>query len=724
MPMFLLTDDINELVRLSGEQLVGLSLANMEEFDGDKLRVRWVDGTVSSFVQPNMLCLGFLTLKSDMYFAEALNDWWHKRSGLDLQTCALQIGSDEERRSVLLPWILRQTLAVTDLMNTENRALIVQNMQLRRSYESQQAAFSRLEAFVTARNLHTPVLQYETGQINAFWLPSVADRALIQLFPVLSTKLSFFELFFRKPQETSKGKVTVTLRLEPAGRTFHVWQVDYAEILNGWNRFTPPPLIDLASEIVLELTWSEVVRAPMVGLSLWHWNIPYGGLVGERDGRARSVALRIWSGLAGVRATPAASIVGQDARERRSRLVSLPQGELLRARHHEFAEMMKGDFAPVHPHESTGRLIIRPHGEVPTIAILPDPLPTGTTFLSAECKTVHERGPVIEYAMAALASDVPPEQVFTGKVEVDSFSGWHAVKPITARRLMHVLSKPAGLNHRLCLATRLSPGQGDKDFAWASWYDIEIGIEWRPQPISVQGGSANSTSETAVPASGQQNRGLMALPAAQLVQAVEHDYLGTPKSDNRAVEPDRSAPDRLRLFSDKELPTIAVLPDTIPSGTMLVSAACEAPDENAFAIEYAVAIVLPEVAPEAAFAASGRAHGFSGWHTLGPRDSRRISVALGRPAAGNERLCLATRLPPGEKDGNRWATFRDIKIAIGEVLPLTLSGTSRADEVGIAKKRSTLRSAGEAAAPGSEKTVVVIKFSESEAEITASDAIE
>ena len=473
--MFILTDDMASLRRLYSDPDEKLRTGHVVGLDDNGVSITWQNGTHTRFSQPNMLCLGLVTVTSETSLSEALRSWWLERSGADLDICAVPLNAPEtERQTLFRSWVAKKVLASTGMLHAENRKLLSQNRSLRRSYGALLTAFGRLEHFVSVNQLQIPILHYETSPITSYWKPTSAGAKLNQLLPILSTRLSFFELHIRKSSATSDGVLQVALRLEPSTQILHVWDIAYRDLLNGWNSFAPSPIIDEQNEVVLELTWSESVGAPAIGLSTGHWNEPYGALPAGRSGMCHSLALRIWSGLQGV-GPPVLASAPAKVSDAKGRLVALAPGDLSRARQHEITGTPKREYEFVSGSDFPGRLKVHPHlGEVPTIAILPETVPAGTTFASAECKTVRPEASLIEYAMAIVQPDVAPEAAFSFcDGPSDGFSGWHSIRPMEPRRMHLVLDAPASGDERLCFATRLPPGSSE-NYAWATWAGVRI----------------------------------------------------------------------------------------------------------------------------------------------------------------------------------------------------------------------------------------------------------
>ncbi len=691
--MFILTDDMSSLMHLSGDMPEKLRAGQVAHLDQSEVVVTWQNGTDSRFTQPNMLCLGLVTLTSENSSNEALRSWWLERCGVDLDICAVSHDAPEtKRRAQLWSWVANKILSWTDMLHAENRNLLSQNRSLRRSYGALQMAFSRLEHFVSANHLQAPVLHYETTPIASHWKPTSSGAKLNQLLPILSTRLSFFELHFRKSSGASDGVLRVALRLEPSAQILHVWEIAYGDLLNGWNSFAPPPTIDEQNEVLLELVWSESVGAPAIGLSTGHWNKPYGALPAVDTSMCYSLAVRIWSGIQGVR-PPNLTSSPAKVSDVKGRLLALAPGDLARAQQHEMPGTQKLEYEFVSASVFPGRLLVHPHqGEGATIAFLPETVSAGTTYFSAECKTANPEASVIEYAMAVVRRGVAPEAAFSFyDSPSDGFSGWHSISPMELRRIYLVLEAPATGDERLCFATRLPPGSSEQN-AWATYSGVEFAVGWRPRkPIlrileqSGELGNEQSWRQERGHASAQiaatapkpfscspelrMDRGssrLLALAPGNLARARQHEMPGTQKFEYESVSAS-AFPGQLLVHPHQgEGATIAVLPETVHARTTFLSVECKTASPEASVIEYAMAVVPHGVAPEAAFSSyDSPSDGFSGWHSISPIEPRRIYLVLETPATGDERLCFATRLPSGSSELNAWATYSGVEFAIG-----------------------------------------------------------
>ena len=461
----------------------------------------------------------------------------------------------------------------------------------------------------------------------------------------------------------------MTLRLEPSGQIVQVWEIAYRDLLNGWNSFSPPPIVDEENEVLLEIAWSERIGAPAIGLSVRHWNEPYGVLTASHAGGCQGLAMRIWSGLQGVRSPMLVSTPKKGA-EAKGRLVAYPPGDLARLRQYKFAETQVRDYASVCASTFPGRVMTHPHaGGPPTIAIFSETLPAGVTFVGATCQTMNPEAPLIEYAMAIVPSDVAPEAVFDCDEPGGGFSGWWSIGPMEPKRIQLVLDTPATGDERLCFATRLPPGSSEHD-AWATWTGVELGIGWRPEkPILKTFEQPKARWEKPIP--GREGTRVSVPPIVSIPPEPNGASPEVRMNDVGAVRFAQYSPGdltRLRQYKFAETqvrdyasvcastfpgrvmthphaggpPTIAIFSETLPAGVTFVGATCQTMNPEAPLIEYAMAIVPSDVAPEAVFDCDEPGGGFSGWWSIGPMEPKRIQLVLDTPATGDERLCFAT----------------------------------------------------------------------------------
>jgi glycosyltransferase involved in cell wall biosynthesis len=157
--------------------------------------------------------------------------------------------------------------------------------------------------------------------------------------------------------------------------------------------------------------------------------------------------------------------------------------------------------------------------------------------------------------------------------------------------------------------------------------------------------------------------GCFAIAPIDLAKSQQYIFSGTPLQDYASVR----GLDQSRLLvhtHDREIATIAVVPGNVPAGTQHISAEFLTVLPQTSHIDYAMAVVAPGKAPEAAFAADHFA--FSGWHSIGLAEPGSLTLLLDSPAMGDERLCLANRLGEGATSyADCWATWTGVLFSEG-----------------------------------------------------------
>jgi hypothetical protein len=119
---------------------------------------------------------------------------------------------------------------------------------------------------------------------------------------------------------------------------------------------------------------------------------------------------------------------------------------------------------------------VRPVNGGTTIAKLPGAFPSRSRRLSATIRTEDPAGPLVEYALLALAPRTAYKQVLAkGRLNgrEGGFSGWLPVHPDFATQIHLTLPEPAARPLDLYLATRIAEGQAAES-APARWLDFVV----------------------------------------------------------------------------------------------------------------------------------------------------------------------------------------------------------------------------------------------------------
>ena len=110
------------------------------------------------------------------------------------------------------------------------------------------------------------------------------------------------------------------------------------------------------------------------------------------------------------------------------------------------------------------------------MARLPAALPAKARRLTATIKTENPGGPLVEYALLALAPRTPYKTVLTkGRLNgyQGGFSGWLPIHADFATQIHVNLAQPAATPLDLYLATRLADGEA-AEAAQARWLEFVV----------------------------------------------------------------------------------------------------------------------------------------------------------------------------------------------------------------------------------------------------------
>jgi hypothetical protein len=178
---------------------------------------------------------------------------------------------------------------------------------------------------------------------------------------------------------------------------------------------------------------------------------------------------------------------------------------LLAAEQYVTADTVLRDYPSVAVNEEHNGLLVHPHSAtIPTLAILNAPIPAGTTFVSALCKTVLPKAPAIYYAIALIPPGLDPDVVFDFGRPDFNVSDWLCVKALEIKKLHLLLDAPTRGGERLCFATRLAPDASEAA-AWAIFSAIDLGWGWTPRYAPVQPLSADEAIKSAPTEATRQN---------------------------------------------------------------------------------------------------------------------------------------------------------------------------------------------------------------------------
>lgn len=352
--------------------------------------------------------------------------------------------------------------------------------ELRYAYAELLEQFSTVEAFVF-RYKSPSVLAFVNNADGPSRTSLIAGLRptdiLQQQLPVNSSGLAGFELYI--PQQTLEdegpGALWVELLTFENETVVATWLVDQAAIKPGWlgfllDRGIPgpgmTPLLRIsaagASDVLPDLALGRPNPSPAACLSVL-----------GREPISRSLAIKIWAGLPGVRPPLLrnALLPKGTAGARRPVVVSkeiYPLAEEVSAK----PEGIGFDLVTVIQEDE--ELQIHPLEQHATVVKLAGVLPEEACSVFVEMRSAHENGPPMEVACLSAASVADAFAALENDAPADDYSGWVKLEREAFQRL-HFSCLLATAAPRDCyVATRLPPGVASP-FAWSRL--VNMGFE-------------------------------------------------------------------------------------------------------------------------------------------------------------------------------------------------------------------------------------------------------
>jgi hypothetical protein len=345
-------------------------------------------------------------------------------------------------------------------------------------HDQLQNAFDTVEQFLT-RSQVTPIwLAFACEPTENTLGPSEWDRPfrVTQLLPIASQGLASVELHTTSAGPAAEGRLVVSILTCEDDRILGEWGIPYSAVPDGWI-FLDLPEIDIAprQSVSLSIAWETLSGAPPK-LSLTSLQpVPESRVrIAGGDDVGRSLALRLHIGLPGSRRVAHPFHIGVRRQPETRRLGRRLAPSVLR----HFAELnpAPGDEPRVRLIDETAALELRPVNGGMTVAKLSAALPANARRLTATIKTENPDGPLVEYALLALAPRAAYKPVLTkGQLNghQGGFSGWLPIHPDFATQIHVSLAQPATTPLDLYLATRLAEGQAAEG-AQARWLEFVV----------------------------------------------------------------------------------------------------------------------------------------------------------------------------------------------------------------------------------------------------------
>lgn len=284
--------------------------------------------------------------------------------------------------------------------------------------------------------------------------------------------------------------------------------------------------------------------------------------------------------------------------------------------------------------EGTDRLYIVSKKAEPVIAVLAGGCPIGTSAFSVNVSLDEALTDRVEFFLALTKQGENPVDVIAkGEHGLwPATSGWHELSlPREGATLTAVLDQPATRTGNVVLAMRA--GQSQKKYAHTGCFSaMKITRAVRPEDVQ--------RPRTKAP-SGLLRSRLMTRDEANSAKLATNYPSALPLL---LSDPDRG----LYLRPNSRGPVVASLPSVVPPYASKVVARISIENEDAGPFEFAMALHLPEMAPEWDGNGPGQCLGFSGWLKITDRfRPHDVAVRTNQVFRTPLSLQIAIRLPNG-----------------------------------------------------------------------------
>ena len=659
---------------------------------------------------PNF-CLGMLG------FSEAgkeelveLAGWWSARSSQSSVPPLIELNTEQETTALQAEFwqhmyarMEKQTYAIAARIATLQK----QYLGLRTLHENMQNAFAAVEDYLSQAKLPSLQLVFDNQPTKKLVEPTdIADSnslTLKQLLPVASRGIAVVELHVAKKNHIAVGYLIVQLKACEDETCFAQWQIPYQQLPEGWLSLDLPS-IDMGRkrDVELVIEWNTIIGcAPSLSLAQVR-PIPEVRAYSNEVTLEHSLAFRIWNGLPGTRKVTSPYLITTDVDAEQINLGYLGQGAMARVR--EVTPNLPTDkFAHIQVINDGAKILTHPRTDkTPTIAMLPFCFPPGADILTAKVATEHEEASMIEYAMAIITPETDPKTCLNESSAL-AFSGWVTVEPNIPRQISVELTSAVKEHCHIVIAARLAESSLS-DYGWAHWLNFCTSARLQKSVSRVETARVVTTSpdkknlrdaslklsqndfvrvqevdnggkiqihpsydgETVGILPGAVPKETIKVKTARVVSASpdknklrdaslklsQNDFVRVQEVDNGG---------KIQVHPSYDGETVGILPGAVPKETIKVKTIVCTENEEASAVEYAVAVINTDddAGARLAVTSSESALGFSGWHRVEPNNLYQLDVELPYPTAENCHLVLATRLPEDGYPDYAWARWLD-----------------------------------------------------------------
>jgi hypothetical protein len=348
---------------------------------------------------------------------------------------------------------------------------------LRAMHEESQTTFSYLSDYIAQVHLPEEQLVYAVQPSHIAIYPQGRERFQIeQILPVPSLGLAAVEIHIHTAG-AGDARLQVALSTIEDAKTLGSWSLKAAHLKPGWVRLDlPHAVIGPRRSVMLSVRWEGGVKsAPSLSLTDQRLVRECWLKVNEAAVVQRTLALRVWSGLPGLRRTSSArqksdpAVAGPGLHLERRQIPAA----LRRAAHLVRPVEKVVDYDLLTQINDQGVFQLHPIEDHVAVAHIPGGCPADARQVFATVKTNHPDAQPIEYAMMVLPPGAPFEEFPNSgsDAKTGNFSGWTMVPPNTESGVTVFLDRTFPVAAELYVATRVPAGKSNA-FAWAWWLDF------------------------------------------------------------------------------------------------------------------------------------------------------------------------------------------------------------------------------------------------------------
>lgn len=395
---------------------------------------------------------------------------------------------DKTLKSDFSRWIQSRLIESSSNIAIELAGLHRALFTMRKEHEQTQVAFAALDSFV-ARNIPTPyVITFTAEPTDQYFDPFLisSQRPTVeQLLPQPSTRLSAFELFFKKVSLPGSGNIHVELISAETHRVFAIWIIGFADINDGWNTF----LLDRThsgtpESVKIRVHWdiaTDMEKTPLIALSLFNplpeYRLKSNGSTVTLS--LRSLAFRCRESLPGLRPPKLlGAILPIRERVAASEMDNIPwRSQPIQFQNAKEVGRTRQSRGPnlVVALDDASRLMVHPKSMGISAAILEEVCPPQIERITATVLTENSQASEVLYGIAIVAATERFKREITESDIMalgSDFSGWYAVKPAEKIQLQLCLQTATSQNTSLVLMTKLN-ANGNVENAWSTFHSIE-----------------------------------------------------------------------------------------------------------------------------------------------------------------------------------------------------------------------------------------------------------